>query len=46
MRDSYHEALDAVVNDLVQLTGLVETALQEATIALLEANLDKAEEVI
>ena len=46
MRDTYHEALDAVVNDLVQLTGLVETALQEATIALLEANLDKAEEVI
>ncbi len=46
MRDSYHEALDAVVSDLVQLTGLVETALQEATIALLEANLDKAEEVI
>lgn len=46
MRDSYHEALDAVVSDLVQLTGLVETALQEATVALLEANLDKAEEVI
>ena len=46
MRDSYHEALDAVVSDLVKLTGLVQTALQEATVALLQANLDKAEEVI
>ncbi len=46
MRDSYHEALDAVVGDLVQLTGLVQTALQEATVALLEANLGKAEDVI
>lgn len=46
MRDSYHEALDAVVSDLVKLTGLVQTALKEATVALLEANLDKAEEVI
>ena len=36
MRDSYHEALDAVVNDLVQMTGLVQTALREATLALLD----------
>ncbi len=46
MRDSYHEALDAVVSDLVEMTGLVQTALREATSALLDADLIKAEDVI
>ena len=46
MRDSYHEALDAVVNDLVEMTGLVQVALREATSALLDADLAKAEDVI
>lgn len=46
MRDSYHEALDAVVNDLVKMTGLVQVALREATSALLNADLAKAEDVI
>lgn len=46
MRDSYHEALDAVVNDLVQMTGLVQVALREATAALLDADLGLAEDVI
>lgn len=46
MRDSYHEALDAVVNDLVEMTGLVQVALREATSALLNADLGKAEDVI
>ncbi|MCW5952610.1 MAG: phosphate signaling complex protein PhoU [Propionibacteriaceae bacterium] len=46
MRDSYHEALDAVVNDLVEMTGLVQVALREATSALLNADLAKAEDVI
>lgn len=46
MRDSYHEALDAVVNDLVEMTGLVEVALREATSALLDADLARAEDVI
>ncbi|MGC4153440.1 MAG: phosphate signaling complex protein PhoU [Propionicimonas sp.] len=46
MRDSYHEALDAVVNDLVEMTGLVQVALREATSALLDADLTKAEDVI
>ncbi len=46
MRDSYHEALDSVVDDLVDMTGLVQTALREATSALLDADLAAAEEVI
>ena len=46
MRDSYHEALDSVVNDLVSMTGMVQSALREATVALLDADLGKAEQVI
>ena len=46
MRDSYHEALDSVVDDLVDLTGLVQAALRGATSALLDADLGKAEDVI
>jgi phosphate transport system protein len=46
MRDSYHEALDSVVDDLVDMTGLVQAALREATSALLNADLATAEEVI
>ncbi|MEA4945086.1 MAG: phosphate signaling complex protein PhoU [Propionicimonas sp.] len=46
MRDSYHEALDGVVDDLVKMTGMVQVALSEATSALLEADLGKAEDVI
>lgn len=46
MRDSYHEALDEVVDDLVSMTGLIQIALRDATRALLEADLTKAEEVI
>ena len=46
MRDSYHEALDSVVDDLVDMTGLVQAALRDATAALLGADLATAEEVI
>lgn len=46
MRDSYHEALDEVVDDLVSMTGLIQIALRDATRALLDADLTKAEEVI
>ncbi len=46
MRDSYHEALDEVVDDLVSMSGLIQIALRDATRALLDADLTKAEEVI
>lgn len=46
MRESYHEALRAVVNDLVTMTDLVEKAVQGATTALLGADLATAERVI
>ena len=46
MRDSYHEALDSVVDDLVDMTGLVQAALRDATAALLGADLATAEDVI
>lgn len=46
MRDNYRESLEAVVTDLVAMTGLVETAVRGATTALLEADLATAEQVI
>lgn len=46
MRASYHEALNSVITDLVKMTDLVTEALRGATIALLDADLGKAEKVI
>ena len=46
MRDSYHESLDSVVTDLVNMTGAVQVAVRKATMALLEADLATAEDVI
>jgi phosphate transport system protein len=46
MRDVYHESLDAVGDTLVEMAGLVGAALQRATRALLEADLQLAEAVI
>ncbi len=46
MRDSYHESLQSVVTDLVNMTEAVQTAVREATKALLEADLGAAESVI
>ena len=43
MRDSYHESLESVVTDLVNMSDAVQTAVRVATIALLEADLATAE---
>lgn len=46
MRESYHEALEAVVSDLVSMSESVQAAVQSATVALLSADLAVAESVI
>ena len=46
MRDQYYEQLDAIVDDLVNLTGTVRRAVADATKALLEADAQIAETVI
>lgn len=46
MRDAYHEDLDAIAIALVKLTDLVETAINRATSALLDTDLETAEDVI
>jgi len=46
VRNVYHDELDAVTASLVEMAGLVGTAVRRATVALLEADLDKAEAVI
>ena len=46
MRDQYYEQLDAIVDDLVTLTGSVRRAVAAATAALLNADAPLAEQVI
>jgi len=46
MRDAYHEELEMVADQLVEMTRLVETAISRATTALLDADLQMAESVI
>ena len=46
MRDNYRESLEGVVHDLVEMTGLVQVAVRDATTALLEADLAIAEKTI
>lgn len=46
MRTSYHDELNAVIDDLVHMAALVETAIKDASESLLTANLDLAESVI
>ena len=46
MRDLYHEELDSIGTTLIEMTGLVATALNQATEALLNADLQIAEKVI
>jgi phosphate transport system protein len=46
MRDQYQQQLDAVLTELVSMTGGVRAALSQATKALLEADATAAEEVI
>jgi phosphate transport system protein len=46
MRENYHEELEAIRASLVELTNLVGGAMAKATLALVEANVTLAEEVI
>lgn len=46
MRDSFHEKLDQVSEQLVAMTHLAGSAIARATTALLDADLDLAESVI
>ena len=46
MREQFQEELDAVSSTLVDMAGLVKTAMQNATTALLTADLALAEKVI
>lgn len=46
MRDAYHDELDAITEQLVEMTRLVGTAISSATEALLEADVSIAENVI
>lgn len=46
MRDSYHEQLNAISEELVQMSILVGSAINRATQALLDADLQLAESVI
>ncbi|MCL6551351.1 MAG: phosphate transport system regulatory protein PhoU, partial [Acidothermus cellulolyticus] len=46
MRDAYHEELDALRVDMVDLARRVRTAMSRASHALLEGDLAVAEEVI
>jgi phosphate transport system protein len=46
MRDLYHEELDSIGATLIEMTGLVAAALNQATDALLNADLQLAEKVI
>jgi phosphate transport system protein len=46
MRDQYQQQLDAVLAELVQMTGAVRDALKQATQALLTADVAAAEAVI
>jgi phosphate transport system protein len=46
MRDQYQQQLDAVLDELVTMTGRVRDALKQATQALLTADIDAAEGVI
>jgi len=46
MRDAFHDDLDKVSDDLVEMTTMVGAAMRRATAALLEADLPTAESVI
>jgi phosphate transport system protein len=46
MRDAYHESLDAITNELVSMSRLVGSMMQHASAALINADRERAEEVI
>ena len=46
MRDAFHEQLDSITAQLVDMTRLAGSAMARATTALLDADLHLAEDVI
>ena len=46
MRQHYHEQLEGISSDLIEMTRLVESAMAKATRALLNADLELAKQVI
>jgi phosphate transport system protein len=46
MRNAFHEELDLISDQLVEMTRLVSSAMERATVALLDADLVMAESVI
>ena len=46
MREAFHDQLDSVFGDLAAICGHVETAVRDATLALLEGDAEVAERVI
>lgn len=46
MRQHYHEQLEGISNDLIEMTRLVESAMAKATRALLNADLELAQTVV
>ena len=46
MRDAFHEDLDRISDQLVEMTRLVSSAMSRATTALLDADITLAEQVI
>lgn len=46
MRDDFHEELEGITGSLVEMAGLVASAMARATTALLDADLSLAEQVI
>src|SRR5947199_332240 len=45
MRDAYHEALDAITDELVAMSRQVASMMQRASVALLEVDRERAEAV-
>jgi len=46
MRNAYHESLDAITDELVSMSRLVSSMMHRASAALIDADREKAEEVI
>jgi phosphate transport system protein len=46
MRTAYHDQLDAIIDDLIRLTGMVQEATSQASAALLQADEAVAQRVI
>ncbi|MBM7790294.1 PhoU domain-containing protein [Tenggerimyces flavus] len=46
MRDAFHEQLKGINDWIVEMANLVETAVDESTTALLEADVRRAEQLL